>query len=315
MKIYKKLSLEIPGTNTHYFNLDEFNNDESIDAIYYGYTFLENGTDVYLINKHNRNVYLNVTMPTEFCGPQPTDADNIFDEIYSICPYSNKWLNEIKNTDKYKTTFYPYNKKDIPLNTEKKYDVIYHGGIHGDVYVSLLSAIKKFNYRYVTQTHGINHLTQSHLSYATNTNLTNTEKLNLISECKISVCLNYFTVRNNTDVNFIKNRTDWQKNEAFKHIDDLKIIPQFKSRCNEAAFSKTLNLIHRDPWNIIERYYEKDEFVYFDSINDLPEVIQNILDNWEKYIPMVEKAYKKSLNYTTEELYKMIKNKNNKYGM
>jgi hypothetical protein len=116
-------------------------------------------------------------------------------------------------------------------------------------------------------------------------------------------------------VNFIKNRTDWQKNEAFKHIDDLKIIPQFKSRCNEAAFSKTLNLVQRDPWNIIERYYEKDEFVYFDSINDLPKVIQNILDNWENYIPMIEKAYKKSLNYTTEELYKMIKNKNNKYGM
>ena len=30
---------------------------------------------------------------------------------------------------------------------------------------------------------------------------------------------------------------------------------------------------------------------------------------------MIEKSYKKSLNYTTEELYKMIKNKNNKYGM
>ena len=315
MKVIKNLSVEIPGTNTHYFNLNELSDENSDECILYGYTFLENGADKNILNKHKRNVYLNVTMPTEFCSPQSTGADDIFDEIYSICPYSNKWLNEIKNTDKYKTTFYPYNKKDIPSNYEKKYDVIYHGGIHGDVYVSLLESIKKFNYRYSTQTHGINQLTQSYLSYATNTNLTNDEKLNLISECKISVCLNYFTVRSSTDVNYIKNRTDWQKNEAFKHIDDLKIIPQFKSRCNEAAFSKTLNLVQRDPWNIIEKYYEKDEFVYFDSINDLPITIKNILDNWENHIPIVERAYKKSLNYTTQELYKIIKNKNNKYGM
>ena len=122
MKVIKNLSVEIPGTNTHYFNLDELSDENSYECIFYGYTFLENGVDKHIRNK--KNVYLNVTMPTEFCGPQPTDADDIFDEIYSICPYSNKWLNEIKNTDKYKTTFYPYHKKDIPLNTEKKYDVM-----------------------------------------------------------------------------------------------------------------------------------------------------------------------------------------------
>jgi hypothetical protein len=315
MKIYKKLILEIPGTNTHYFNLDEFNDDNCEDAIYYGYTFLEYGTDNNLLTKHKRNCYLNVTMPTEFCSPQSTNADDHFSEIWTICPYSAKWLNEIKNTNKYKTTFYPFNKKDIPTNSEKKYDVIYHGGIHGDVYVKILESIKNFNYRYVTQTHGINQLTQNYLSYATNTNLTNSEKLNLISECKISICLNYFTIRNQSDMLNVKSRVEWYKNDAFKHVDDLKIIPQFKSRCNEAAFSKTLNLIQRDPWNVIERYYEPDEFVYFDNVEDLPSMIQEILNNWSKYIPVIEKAYKKSLNYTTEEMYKMIKNNNNKYGM
>jgi hypothetical protein len=315
MKIYKKLSLEIPGTNTHFFNLDEYNEDNSIDAIYYGYTFLENGTDVNLLNKHNRNIYLNFTMPTEFCSIQNTNADDHFSEIWTICPYSAKWLNEIKKTNKYKTTFYPFNKKDIPSNTEKKYDVIYHGGIHGEVYIKILESIKKFNYRYATQTIGINQLTQNYLSYATNTNLTNSEKLNLISECKISVCLNYFTVRNESDKSNVKNRVEWVKNEAFKHIDDLKIIPQFKSRCNEAAFSKTLNLVQRDPWNIIERYYDTDEFVYFDNVDELPSKIQEILDNWSDYVPIIEKAFKKSLNYTTEEMYKLIKNNNDKYGM
>jgi len=315
MKIYKKLEIEIPGTNTHYFNLDEYSVEDSKDALYYGYTFIDNGINKELLSKHERNVYLNVTMPTEFCSTQSTYADDNFDEIYGICPYTNKWLNEIKNTNKYHTIFYPFNKNDIPKNIEKKYDVIYHGGIHGEKYTKMIDIIKNFNYRYVSQTHGINGLTNHYLQYATNTNLTNQEKLNLISECKISICFNTFDIRNSSDIQNIKNRNDWQKNEAFKHVDDLMIAPQFKSRCNEAAFSKTLNLVKRDPWNLIEKYYETDEFVYFDNLEELSVKINEILNNWENYLPIVEKAYIKSLNYTTENLYNIIKNKEKKYDL
>jgi hypothetical protein len=315
MKIIEKLSLEIPGTNTHFFNLTEFNDENSKNALFFGYTFIENGIDSNLLKQHDNNIYLNVTMPTEFCSIQSTDSDDIFDEVWGICPYTNKWLNEIKNTDKYKTIFYPFNKKDIPTNTDKIYDVIYHGGIHGSKYVKMLELINRFNYRYITQTHGINSLTQNMLKFATNTNLTNSEKIDLISKTKISICFNSFEVRSIQDLNNVKSRKEWYKNEAFKHVDDLSLIPQFKSRCNEAAFSKTLNLIQRDPWNIIERYYSTDEFVYFDSVDDLPNIIQNILDNWGDYVPMIERAYQKSLNYTTENLYKLIKNNDNIYDL
>lgn len=315
MKVYKKLTIEIPGTNTHYFNIDEFSVPESTDALYYGYSFIENSIENELLAKHNRNVYLNVTMPTEFCSNQQTNADNKFDEVYGICPYTNKWLNEISGTDKYRTIFYPFNKNDIPKNTEKKYDIIYHGGIHGEKYTKMIDIIKNFNYRYSTQTHGINSLTTEYVKYATNTDLTNQEKLNLISECKISICFNTFDIRGGMDINNIKSRKDWQKNEAFKHIEDLMIAPQFKSRCNEAAFSKTLNLVKRDPWNLIENYYEPDEFIYFDTFEELPNKITEILNNWDNYLPIVEKAYIKSLSYTTEELYKQIKNKERKYEM
>ena len=315
MKVIEKLILEIPGTNTHYFKLENYSNQNSNECLYFGYTFLENGTDQSFLSSFERNVYLNVTMPTEFCSPQSTDADNNFDEIWTICPYSNKWLNEIKNTNKYKTIFYPFNRQDIPKTSQKKYDVVYHGGLHGEKYVEMIKIISKYNYRYVTQTYGINQLTQSMMSYATNTNLTNEDKIKIISESKISICFNSFEVRGVSDLQNVKSRKEWQKNEAFKHIDDLKIIPQFKSRCNEAAFSKTLNLVQRDPWNIIERYYDKDEFVYFDSIIDLPEKIDYILNNWESHLPIVEKAYKRSLEYTSENLYNIIKNKENKYDL
>lgn len=315
MKIFEQLTLEIPGTNTHYFKLSEYNDDKSSEALYFGYTFIENGVDINNLKLYDTNIYLNVTMPTEFCSPQSTNADDVFDEIWGICPYTNKWLNQIKNTDKYKTIFYPFNKKDIPTHPKKEYDVIYHGGIHGSKYVKMLDLISKFNYRYITQTQGINSLTQNCLKYATNINLTNTEKIDLISKTKISICFNSFEVRSIQDLNNVKSRPHWEKNEAFKHVDDLGIIPQFKSRCNEAAFCKTLNLVQRDPWNVIELFYETDEFVYFDSVEELPEIISNILSNWENYVPIIEKAFLKSMKYTTENLYKQIKNNNNIYDL
>lgn len=308
MKVIKDLSIEVPGTNAHYFNLDEFSSNNSETVLYYGYNFLENQKNLEFPDKYPRKIYLNVTMPTEFCSSQSINADDKFDEVYGICPFTNKWLNAVKSTNKYKDIFYPFNQSDIPTPRAKRYDVCYHGGIHGKKYIRALKIMRKFNYRYMSQTHGINRLTRKYLKYATNTNLTNAEKLGLISECKISICFNTFDIRNNDDIRNIKSRKTWWKNEAFKHIEDLKIAPQFKSRCNEAAFSKTLNLVKRDPWNLIEYYYTPNvDFVYFDDLDSLKDAISNILNNWEDYHPMIENAYNKSLNYTTEKLYNAIK--------
>ena len=147
MKVYKNLSIEIPGTNVHYFNLDDFDDESSNESLYYGYSWLENGVDRDTLNKYERNVYLNVTTPTEFCSPQPTEADDIFDEVYGICPFTNQWLNEIKTKPRYKTIFYPFNKNDIPKNSEKKFDVIYIDGSHlyKDVKKDLNNSIKCLN--------------------------------------------------------------------------------------------------------------------------------------------------------------------------
>jgi len=311
MRVLKDLSLEINGTNTHFFRLDELSDeDDGENVLLYGYNNLINNNTFNQIKDYKRKVYLNVTMPTEFCSKQNMDLDNKFDEIYGICPYTNRWLNEVKGVHKYKTICYPFNEIDIPKNTEKKYDVCYHGGIHGPTYIQCLETLSKFNYRYMSMTTGINPLTKQTIGkYATNLNLTNEEKLNLISECKISICYNTFPIRGTKDINNIKSRKDWSKNEAFKHIDDLGIAPQFKSRFNEAAMSRTLNLIQRDPWNLVEEYYTAGEdFIYFDSNTELEGKIKDILNNWDDYTPIIESAYKKSLNYSTQNLYNIIKN-------
>lgn len=309
MKVIKDLSIEVPGTNVHYFKLDELSSDDGENVLYYGHNYLETGKSIEDTDHYRRRIYLNVIRPTEFCSSLLIDADDKFDEIYTICPYTNRWLNAVKGANKYRDVFYPFNEQDIPAPRVKKYDVCYHGGIHGRKYIKALKIMKKFNYRFMSQTHGINRLTKKYLKYATNTNLTNREKMELISECKISICFNTFDMRNKDDIRNIQSRKNWQENEAFKHIEDLKIAPQFKSRCNEAAFSRTLNLVKKDPWNIIEHYYTPDvDFVYFEDLNTLEDTIRSILHDWERYQPMIESAYNKSLNYTTQKLYSIIKN-------
>ena len=87
-------------------------------------------------------------------------------------------------------------------------------------------------------------------------------------------------------------------------------MPQFKTRMHEAAFSRTLNLVMRDSWNIAEQYYEPEtEFIYFDNAQDLERKINDIINNWSDYNDMIGRAYTKSLQYTTENFINKIKEK------
>jgi len=74
--------------------------------------------------------------------------------------------------------------------------------------------------------------------------------------------------------------------------------------------SKTINLVERDPWNVIEDWYEPDKhFVYFDNNNDLSNKIKNILGDWPSYQQMLEDSYNHSIeNYTCDHLIKEIEN-------
>ena len=101
----------------------------------------------------------------------------------------------------------------------------------------------------------------------------------------------------------LKRYDNWEANRAWSHIDE-KRAPQLKPRVTEAALFKMLMLVKRDPWNLIEYWYEPGkDFIYFDSIEELEDLIAETTTNWEKYQPIVENAYKKAAaNYTTEAI-------------
>jgi spore maturation protein CgeB len=63
-----------------------------------------------------------------------------------------------------------------------------------------------------------------------------------------------------------------------------------------------LMLVKRDPWNAIEFFYEPEkEFLYYEDESELPDMIREITNNWEKYKFIVDNAYERAINnYTTE---------------
>ena len=70
---------------------------------------------------------------------------------------------------------------------------------------------------------------------------------------------------------------------------------------HEAAISKTLNLVYRDQWNVVEDWYiPNEEFIYFNDKQDLENKIRDILGNWDDYTYIIDNAYEKVMKYTTE---------------
>jgi hypothetical protein len=314
MLILQDLSAEVPDTNAFHFNFTEHSNIDSRQSVLmYGYNASDNKEFQEYCQDFSRKIYFNNWSPCEFAqkreenGYDALKKEQYFNEVYTICPYTNRWLNSLNLGRKYKDIFYPFHESLIPPSEEKIYDVIYHGGIHGQEHLDCLEAMLGFNYRYCTMTNHINQLTQRCLPYATNANLLFRDKIKLVSQCKISICYNLVHIAPD-HVPTIKSYTNWKHNEAFSEVEKWNVMPQFKTRVHEAAISRTLNLVQRDPWNIIEDYYKPDrEFIYFDDAEDLKSKIANISQDWESYAPIVDAAYTKSLNYTTQKFIDKIR--------
>lgn len=318
MKVLKDLSVEIPDTNSYHWNFEPFSSDDGIDLAV-GFNSLRNSFDYNLEAQSRKRVLFNNWAPCEYASRVIWDqvdaiqAEEHFDYVLTICPYTAAWRNLNLSNAKYIFAFYPFSEKIIPPESEKKYDVIYHGGIHGREHILAIKVMRSFNYRFTSLDYGINPLTRKYLKYATDINLDFQEKITRISESKISICFNIIHV----SFPHFKNIKIYQSKmppgseffnslklvDIFKNYPWIGTLPQFKTRMHEAAISKTVNLVYKDAWNVAESYYEPNvEFIYFQDEADLNKKIRYVLENWESdYIQsMIDAAYQKAMRYTSK---------------
>ncbi len=280
------------------------------------FIFIEGFSDFDEIYKLNNNkiVYLELEEPNRFFVEDPRfnhiEHEDKFDRIFTICPFTASWLNKKYGNTKRTAVFFPFDEDLIPkYEIHKKSDIIYTGNINSKEIDRSLSTISKYNYKFVTS---------KHHELATDINVDYLKKIQLISESKISLVHNLLFLKPKHLNALKKTSADFKDNHAYNLVPTsllgklLMILrkkeilaPQIKSRVFEAAFCHSLILCRRDPFNLIEKFFVPEkEFVYYDP-DKLDEKINDILNNYNNYIPVIENAYKRAINeYTTRSFVK-----------
>jgi hypothetical protein len=319
MRIIKDFSTNYFDDPISYLWLNKLTKKKSKLDVYYGSKCIDS-----VVNKKRFNIYLDFEEPNwywllEAGHPKivqrilnlypiriiqrifnlyllnyPRNFESKFDKILTICPYTADYINKVNQTKKREFIFFPFNQKFI-FKKKKNIDVIYTGNIHGNILEKISKIISNYKYRIVSF---------SNNKYVTDKNISYKKKIKLIASSKISIIHNLLFL-NNYCLKRLSKYKDLKKNNAFKYISK-KIVPQQKSRMFEAAFSKSLMLVKKDPWNIIEYFFTPNkDFVYFEKEKDLPKLIETVLKNYNLYKPIVNSAFKKAnKNYTVKAFYK-----------
>ena len=256
------------------------------------------------------------------------DTEKFFHAIYTVCPYTADWLNANQGEERFVASCHPFELEDAKTEDEdfvKEYDALYWGGIHHQDHIDIVDIISKYKYNFITLgyeywpvLHGYEnqkryhtdidyyHKINSCIDLITKVDIPRKEMWDTIRKTKITITNNLLYC-SEAQAAAPKKLEGWEKNRAFDHLDD-RIVPQLKTRVIESAFNKSLLLVKRDPWNVIEYWFEPDkDFIYYEDKKDLADKVEEISTNWEKYRNIPESAYKKSIeNYTTKHLLSKI---------
>jgi hypothetical protein len=293
------------GVPAH-LQLENFSQSSETDVLFYGYNSVENFKLQQEYAHFSRKVLLNLWTPCEYFnkgdsyGRLARKQVEYFDEIYTICPFTINWHRRTTGDSRYRYIFHPFDGSYAPTDFEKTADICYFGGVHGPKHEAFVQGMTKFNYRLISM--------QPH-SLITHHNVPHHTKLDLVAQTKISLCYNMLPLTEQHAAALINQYHQWEDNKAFGLLPSF-MAPQYKCRAAEAAFCKSLLLVKRSPWKLIEHYFEPDkEFIYFDTVEEMQDKVADILSNYEQYQEIIDRAYKKSLNYMSEPLVNIIRNK------
>jgi hypothetical protein len=313
MKILYNSGGEYGDCIVKHFDLMDYNDDKTDTVLFWGWNSVDREDIKEQYKESNRKIFINTAQPCDIIqGPMDILKQSYFDEVLTICPYTANVLNG--STDKISDTIYtpicfPYPEKyfskyDNITIEDKTNDVIYYGNIHHPLYYGLLNTIKKFKYNFSTVSN--HNQTDEIKQLITHFNIPSQEKWDILSKSKINVGFNLLFL-NEHHVNNLKMISNI---ESFKNIDVTfkeHAMPQMKTRMVEAAACKTLMLMYKDDWNVIEEWFEPNtHFLYWETFEELEEMITDISTNYEKYWNIVENAHKHVQQYSIKNLIKQL---------
>ncbi len=258
------------------FHFEEYHSDSNI-KLHLGYNPL-----ITLSKRLGEyHILLDLEQPNSFLHPETNKNTSIceefFDKILTINPIFVKNKNELLGRNLYEHVFFPYSHRYILNSFDKTNDIIYTGNKD---YFDVCKNLSK-NHEIIWVGADGN---QGRVSYE--------KKINLISSSKISIS---HSIIDFTDI------TDYINSHENIIHNVNGIIEQHKARTIEAAFNKSIILHIKTGQNIIEEFFEEGvDFLYYEE-----GLVDEILNNYEKYTYLSENAFNKALtNYTSEHFYK-----------
>jgi hypothetical protein len=282
-------------------SLEIFNDDSSDEVLMNGAAWIYDHKIKQEYRHYKRRCLLALWSPCEFTskvGYYHLDHYDFFTEVYCVCPFTCKWMNEHYGYEKFKYISYPFTNLDVTEFGNYDADCSWMGSIHGKDHIDAIETLMNFNYKFITSQRNTWMRHPHEFEKCTHVNLSNPDKLKELSRCRSSLSFNMIYMSPSSRKNNM---------QAFDLFDE-GIMPQFKVRTHEITSSKSLMLVKKDPWNLIEDFYTPGkEFVYFEDFEELRDLIHDISVNFEKYQTIVEAAFIRSKDYTVEKLYNYIK--------
>lgn len=314
MKINSNPDNFIPYAPNIYWDWDFTSNLRDDVTLYYGLHILKNLKHLSFEKSISsqiggKHVYIDLELPNCLVASNSHELpirERLFDKILTISPPFVKMSNERLGEEKYINVFYPaVNKKYIPTKFDKKYDLFYSGHIYTNMkfFSHLIKPILLENNHVCvaggrSDRKGLNVVSANHF-----------DKLDLNAASRITLSYDW---QGGSRINGYSLSENNPMPYCYDH-DNLPQWCQYKSRTFEGFLSKSVVLHYKgskDDFRILEEFCEPDKhFIYFESLEDFREKSKYILEHYDDYKPMAEKAYQHAVeNFTIESFFdKFIK--------
>jgi hypothetical protein len=123
------------------------------------------------------------------------------------------------------------------------------------------------------------------------------KKLELLNNTKI--CIVHSTLSPPVHIpNFNKHTADPMCTKHLPwHSAPTDLVPQLKTRMFEGAMMRCVLLVYKDAHRIHETYFkENEDFIYWETAEELSSKVDMILANYETYVPMAISAHTRMKN-------------------
>jgi len=286
-------------------SLEPFNDENSDEVLMNGAAWIYHHDIKHQFKDYKRKCLLALWSPCEFTsqtGYYHFDHYDFFTDVYCVCPFTCKFMNEHYGYDKFKYIPYPFTNYSVTEFGNYDADCSWMGSIHGQDHISAIDTLMLFNYKFITSQKNTWMKHPYEFNMCTHVDLSPEDKLIELSRCKSSLSFNMI---------YMSPASRKNNFQAFEKFEE-GIMPQFKVRTHEITSSKSLMLVKKDPWNLVEDFYESEkEFIYFNDFDELKEILTDLSTNFDKYHGIIENAYQRYQDYTVEKIYQYIKTNDN----